>query len=62
MLDSSGKDIAGSTHCIMDYLNFCINVVVPVPTVRCFANNKSWVTSEVKLYSTGEKRVRVIQK
>lgn len=49
MLDSFGEDIEGSTHYIRDYLNFCLDAVVPVKTVRCFENNKPWVvTSEVK--------------
>lgn len=41
-----GEDIEGVTHCISDYLNFCMDVVVL--TVCCFANNKRWFTSDVK--------------
>ncbi|KAI3352189.1 hypothetical protein L3Q82_021000 [Scortum barcoo] len=36
------------THCLMDYLNFCADVVSPVKTVRCYPNNKPWVTREVQ--------------
>ncbi|KAI4904813.1 hypothetical protein NFI96_000061 [Prochilodus magdalenae] len=43
-----GEDIEGITHCMTDYMNFCMDVVVPVKTVRCFANNKPWITSSVK--------------
>ncbi|KAI4901873.1 hypothetical protein NFI96_006975 [Prochilodus magdalenae] len=43
-----GEDIEGITHCMTDYMNFCMDVVVPVKTVRCFANNKPWITSNVK--------------
>ena len=28
MLDSFLEDIEGSTHCITDYLNFCLDAVV----------------------------------
>lgn len=48
MLDSFGDDIEGPTHCITDYLTFCLNAVIPVKKVKCFPNNKPWITSEVK--------------
>ena len=31
-----------------DYLNFCMDIVAPTKTVRCFPNNKPWITSNVK--------------
>ena len=34
--------------CTTEYINFCMDAVVPVRTVRCFANNKPWITSDVK--------------
>lgn len=40
--------IEGATHCLMDYLNFCVDTVTPAKTVRCYPNNKPWVTQEVK--------------
>ncbi|KAK0141969.1 hypothetical protein N1851_020343 [Merluccius polli] len=43
-----GEDIEGLTHCLTDYLNFCMDVVAPARTVRCFPNNKPWVTRGVK--------------
>lgn len=57
MLDSYGDDIEGSTHCITDYLNFCLDAVIPVETVHCFPNNKPWITSEVKAVLNRKKRV-----
>ena len=42
MLDSFGDDIEGSTNCITDYFNFCLDAVVPVKTVKCFVNNKTF--------------------
>nr|XP_049609558.1 uncharacterized protein LOC125988413 [Syngnathus scovelli] len=42
------EDIEGLTHCLTDYLNFCMDVVAPVKTVRYYPNNKPWVTREVK--------------
>lgn len=32
--------------CTMDYIEFCRDAVVPVRSVRCFVNNKSWITSD----------------
>ncbi|KAI4872034.1 hypothetical protein NFI96_006517 [Prochilodus magdalenae] len=47
-----GEDIEGITHC----MNFCMDVAVPVKTVRCFANNKPWKTSSVKGLLNKKKR------
>ncbi|XP_017541663.2 uncharacterized protein LOC108413582 [Pygocentrus nattereri] len=43
--DSHSKDIEGVTDCTTDYLNFCMDTVVPVRTVCCFPNNKPWITN-----------------
>ena len=51
-----GEDIEGVTHCTTDYLNFCMDVVVPIKTVRCFPNNKPWITSNVKDILNRKKR------
>lgn len=45
----NGEDLEEDTHCITDYLNFCMDVMVPTKPVRCFPNNKPLVTtSDVK--------------
>lgn len=48
LLSPHGEDIEGATHCLTDYLNFCVDTVAPAKTVRCYPNNKPWVTQEVK--------------
>ncbi|KAI3367896.1 hypothetical protein L3Q82_026726, partial [Scortum barcoo] len=48
LMNPHGEDIEGMTHCLTDYLNFCADVVSPVKTVRCYPNNKPWVTREDK--------------
>ncbi|KAI4898320.1 hypothetical protein NFI96_008172 [Prochilodus magdalenae] len=50
LLHPHGEDIEGVTHCVTDYLNFCMDVAVPTKTVRCFPNNKPWITSDVKYF------------
>ncbi|XP_035812432.2 uncharacterized protein LOC118471519 [Amphiprion ocellaris] len=56
LVDSYGEDLEGAVGCLTDYLNFCVDQVVPVKTVRCFANNKPWITSEVKKVLNKKKR------
>ena len=48
LLSPHGEDIEEMTHCLMDYLNLCADVVSPVKTVRCYPNNKPQITQEVK--------------
>ena len=33
---------------ITDYINFCRETVILVRTVRCYPNNKPWITSDIK--------------
>ncbi|TWW74048.1 hypothetical protein D4764_14G0000490 [Takifugu flavidus] len=54
------KDTARSSHlttCIMDYINFCVENTVPTRKVRCFPNNKPWVTPDLKAPLNEKKRV-----
>ncbi|CAM4691197.1 unnamed protein product [Leuciscus chuanchicus] len=55
--ESYGDDIEGVTHCTTNYLNFCMDIVVPTRTVRCFPNNQPWITSDVKDLLNKKKRV-----
>ncbi|KAK0146078.1 hypothetical protein N1851_014660 [Merluccius polli] len=36
------------TDCITGYISFCVDNVVPAKKVKCFANNKPWITSDLK--------------
>ena len=49
-------DIDALTHCITDYINFCVENTVPTTKVRCLANNKPWVTPELKAMLNEKKR------
>lgn len=46
--ESHSGDMEEMVDCTTDYINFCMDNVVPVRTVRCFANNKPWITSDIK--------------
>ncbi|XP_073668918.1 uncharacterized protein [Paramisgurnus dabryanus] len=51
-----GDDIEGVTNCTTDYVNFCLDNVVPTRSVRCFPNNKPWITCDVKDLLNEKKR------
>ncbi|XP_072543920.1 uncharacterized protein [Salminus brasiliensis] len=48
LCESAGEDIDNRTGCITDYINFCTDTIVPVRRVRCFPNNKPWITKDLK--------------
>ncbi|XP_051251058.1 uncharacterized protein LOC127360648 [Dicentrarchus labrax] len=50
------EDIEEAVDCTTDYINFCMDVVNPVRTVHCYANNKPWITSHVKGLLNQKKR------
>ena len=37
-----------SLECVTDDINFCVDNIIPIRTVRCFPNNKPWTTSDLK--------------
>lgn len=48
LCEPHGEDIDGLTECISDYINFCVDSIVPATIVRCYPNNKPWVTRDIK--------------
>ncbi|KAM4546729.1 uncharacterized protein V3H82_020458 [Fundulus diaphanus] len=53
---SHGDDINSLTECITDYMNFCVESIVPTRRLRCFPNNPRWVTPELKVLLNQKKR------
>ena len=43
-----GHDSSATTECVTDYISFCVDRIIPTKTVRCFPNNKPWITSDLK--------------
>ena len=41
-------DINTATDSVTDYIKFCIETVIPKKTVKCFPNNKPYITKEIK--------------
>ncbi|XP_049911756.1 uncharacterized protein LOC126397200 [Epinephelus moara] len=56
LCEPHGEDIDGLTECITDYINFCVDGIVPARTVRCYPNNKPWVTKDIKAILNLKKR------
>ena len=59
------------TETVTDYINFCVETVIPSKTVKIFANNKPWVSKELKtvvnekkraFYSGDRAKVKVVQR
>lgn len=52
-----GKDIDRMISCSMDYINLCVDNIVPIRKIQCFLNNKPWVTPDLKALLNEKKRV-----
>ena len=55
--EAYGDNCSELTECITDYIHFSVNNTVPTKTIRCFPNNKPWVTKELKVLLNEKKRV-----
>ena len=42
-----GEDVDSLCQVITDYISFCEKVCIPTKKVRCFSNNKPWMTKEI---------------
>ncbi|KAK0135139.1 putative RNA-directed DNA polymerase from transposon X-element [Merluccius polli] len=56
LYEPHGEDIDSVTDCITEYIRFCEDTVVPTRSVRCFPNNKPWITSDLKALLNKKKR------
>lgn len=43
-----GNDVDMLNASISGYVDFCVDSVIPVKNVRCYPNNKPWVTKDLK--------------
>ncbi|XP_051814888.1 uncharacterized protein LOC127537121 [Acanthochromis polyacanthus] len=46
--DEDSMNTDRQVDCFTEYINFCRDTVIPAKTVRCFPNNKPWITSDIK--------------
>ncbi|XP_078802203.1 uncharacterized protein LOC144991899 [Oryzias latipes] len=56
LYESHGDDLDGLTDCVSDYIKFCTENSIPSKRVRCYPNNKPWVTRELKALLNEKKR------
>ena len=49
-------DLDHLTGTITDYIRFCEDIIMPARTVRCYPNNKPWITSDLKALLNKKKR------
>lgn len=56
LTDAHGDDLDSLTSCVTDYITFCVENIVPTKKVRCYLNNKPWVTPELKMLLNEKKR------
>ncbi|KAI4898460.1 hypothetical protein NFI96_011945, partial [Prochilodus magdalenae] len=54
--DPNEEDIDSLTHCITDYVDFCVENTVPTKTIQCFSNNKPWINPDIKALLKEKKR------
>ncbi|KAI3375849.1 hypothetical protein L3Q82_004127 [Scortum barcoo] len=57
--DAHGEDIDSLTHCLTDYINFCVENTVPTRTVRSFSDSKPWITPDIKALLKEKRRAFV---
>ncbi|PIK40697.1 hypothetical protein BSL78_22452 [Apostichopus japonicus] len=55
-IDAS-EDIDELTQRIADYVNFCVDCTVPDKQIKVYANNKPWITKEVKKIINKKKKI-----
>ncbi|KAI4878441.1 hypothetical protein NFI96_034387, partial [Prochilodus magdalenae] len=57
--DPNGEDIDSLTHCITDYVNFCVENTVTTKTILCFSNNnpdiKALLKEKKRAFRSGDK-------
>ena len=45
---ANNNNIDKISEVVTDYINYCTENIVPTKRVKCFANNKPWVTKGLK--------------
>ncbi len=55
-LFDENEDLDWNTNVITEYINFCVESHVISKEVKCFSNNKPWITSELKDLINEKKR------
>ncbi|KAK0139208.1 hypothetical protein N1851_024135 [Merluccius polli] len=54
--DDEDSNVDNIAECVTAYINFCTDMIIPCKTIKSFANNKPWVTKEIKAAINNKKR------
>ena len=57
MFFNSCDDPCALTDTITNYINFCVDSIIPKKVIKIFPNNKPWVTKELKCLLNEKKRL-----
>ena len=55
-VEANNNNIDKISEVVTDYINYCTENIVPTKRVKCFANNKPWVTKGLKTILTEKKQ------
>ena len=61
VLFDSSQSIDANVDVLNSYLHFCTDMIVPKKVVKCFPNNKPWVTKDLKVILTEKKKLLAIK-
>ncbi|KAJ8394907.1 hypothetical protein AAFF_G00040300 [Aldrovandia affinis] len=56
LTEPHGEDVNGALQCVTAYVNHIKDKVAPARMVRCYANNKPWISSDLKSLLNKKKR------
>ena len=60
VLFDSDESIDDNVDVLNSYMHFCIDLIVPKKIVKCFPNNKPWVTKELKDLLNKKKNISLL--
>lgn len=49
------NNVDNVADCVTEYINFCVDMIIPCKTIKSFPNNKPWVTREIKIAINNKK-------
>ena len=55
------SDLETNVDVVSEYINFCVDNVITKKEVKCFPNNKPWVTKELKSILNEKKKALAVK-
>ncbi len=54
------EDLKTNVNVVTEYINFCVNNLIAKKEVKCYPNNKPWVTKELKIILNEKKKALAV--